>query len=120
MIIPGQIVLEADVARDGKYGPHFEGMATTCQHGWPCTFLVREPVPIGTPPSSSRLSLWDLSDGVVSPKWLNLIIDIATGFLALLSVGIAFKRWRRRRRRLLQFYLSELLLVVLLVSGVLS
>ena len=117
--IPGQVILAPDIYSDGKYGPHFEGMVETCHHGWPCTFLVRESVVVGTPPSL-RLSLWNLAEGVVSLDWTRLAVDLCISLLVLFTAGVMFEYWRRRHRHLLQFHLIDIMAAVLLVGCGLS
>ena len=117
--IPGQIVLTPYLFTPGQCGPDFRQMSETCRHGWPWPFLVREGVVAGVPPAW-RLSLWNLTEGVVSLNWAMFAADLGVWLLCLLIGGVVFERWRRRRRRLFQFYLIDIMAVFLVVACGLS
>ena len=112
--VPGQIVVGPDIFAPGKYGPHFE-CYERCEHGWPLTYLWREPVEFSTYPFW-RLSLWNLSQGVDRWSTTRFLADVAIAILVLLVTGVAFEAWGRRRRAIYQFHVVDLLVLVLVCS----
>ncbi len=112
--LPGQIVLEPNIFREGKYGPHFE-VDEYCEHGWPLVYMRREAVMLEESPYW-RLSLWNVFEGVEWFKVNFLIADIVIGVIMAGASVCLFERWRRRRERLLQFYVSDLLLLTVFVA----
>ena len=98
--IPGRLVYAPGIrsCSDGKYGPHFECGEDSCRHGWPSSFLLREPTELPTSPFW-RLSVWRLSEGIAGWSWWGLAADVLTGVALLVVVGGAFEFSRRRRGR---------------------
>jgi hypothetical protein len=114
--IPGRLVSVPGIrsCNDGKYGPHFGCVEDLCRHGWPSSFLLREPTQLPTSPFW-RLSVWRLSEGITGWSWWALATDVVAGFAVLLLAGGAFELWRRRRGRL-QICLIDVFVIFTLVA----
>ncbi len=91
-------------------------------HGWPLTFLARDPFPETTPPSAG-ISYWGLTTNV---RWFRLdalLADIVLLVALLWVTGWLFENWRRRRNHILQLHVIDVLLIAVVVavgSGVLA
>jgi hypothetical protein len=117
--VPGQIVQIPPMDGNGQYGPEFYNMWEQCHHGFPFTFLVREPIELKVPPNY-RFSLWRLNEGIVSFHGLQFAGDVVFGACAMIIAGLLFEKWRRRRNRLLQLHLIDLIILTTLAACVLS
>lgn len=113
--VPGQVVVSPDIFANGKYGPHFD-VDEHCEHGWPFTYLQREPVLTGGWPDM-RLSPWKLFEGVDRFSISILIVDVILGLALTAVAGFLFEVWRRRRKRLLQFSIADLFVLVAIVAA---
>ena len=57
--VPGQLVFEL-VDVDAKYGIDFNVYPTSCEHGWPLTYLWRDPYAVVASQMWSEPSVWDV------------------------------------------------------------
>ncbi|HEX7379673.1 MAG TPA: hypothetical protein VF278_21295 [Pirellulales bacterium] len=79
------------------------------EHGWPSTWLVRQPA------DGSTENLWALSENVCYLDWFAAAANVIV-CLALLASFAAAIEWRRRRRhRVWQFTIGDLLGVILIL-----
>lgn len=80
------------------------------EHGWPSTWLVRQPA------DGSTENLWTLSENVCYLDGFAAAANVIV-CLALLASFAAAIEWRRRRRhRVWQFTIGDLLAVILILS----
>lgn len=84
---------------------------TVCDHGWPCTWLVRNGL-------HDDEDLWTITADVCRFDGLALAANLLVGLTILAPLAAAVE-WRRRRRlRIWQFTLADLLLVTLIAGGI--
>ncbi len=111
---PGRIAIRWDVlaAKDSlnptypRFQEHRE-----CLHGWPWTYLRRDPfVSSGSPPTI-RLSYWLVGSSVTWFSIVRLFLDLLfAGCVLWISVHL-FERWRQRHVTLLQMHVIDVLSV---------
>jgi hypothetical protein len=112
--IPGQIVEGPVIDASGQWGPDlFRTIGDMFHHGWPFTFLVREPAQSAAWPPP--LPTWNLGEGVIECSWWRMTADILIGLLLFFVAGAAFERWRRRRGRF-QLQLIDMFVASTLVA----
>ena len=113
--IPGQVVLDANLAESDKYGEPFWGnLYATREHGWPLMYARREPVyPNG--PWSYRLSLWRVTEGVKEFRPLPLLLDVGIAVVGLFLIGMLCERRLRTARRM-QISLASALFVISVIA----
>lgn len=87
---------------------------STCEHGWPRVWLVRDPVWFNS------ASVWALTDDVCRVDWLALAADLLTALTLLVAIAAAIEWRRRRRHRIWQFSLGDMILAMLVVAGAMS
>jgi Leucine-rich repeat (LRR) protein len=120
--VPGQIVRSPSLSEGWHEGFEFM-LEDELQHGWPATYLWREPsglpIPWAMPPAGWR-SLWPLSENVKRWNLASLALDVFVGLAVLALSSAGYEAWRRRRVKLGQFHLSDLLALVAVASVVLG
>ncbi|HEX5442236.1 MAG TPA: hypothetical protein VFW87_00345 [Pirellulales bacterium] len=100
--VPGEYVL---------FGRDFPvGAEVCCEHGWPCTWLVRKGLH-GAPEG-----LWDITADVCRFDGTALATDMGLAMLILATLAVALEWRRRMRHRIWQFTLAEIFLTTLAVS----
>ena len=116
--VPG----ERTITFDGIPKPPLIGltmMRDRIEHGWPCTYLVRdERVGDIDPVTGERqlTSLWSFRQDFMSLSLWRLVANFAITIVVVLVVALIFDRWRRRRRRIWQLTMVDLLALTAIVA----
>ena len=114
--VPGQVVVAPDPLQSDPSPPRL-GSCRTCEHGWPLTHMWRESVVVGT---TTRLSVWSLSEGIQRISYFHLALNLIAGAVVLLLGAVFYEAWRRRRSKIYQFHVSDMLILIAVVSVVLA
>lgn len=101
--VPGEYVYSGP-------GPLY-GEEECCDHGWPCTWLVRKGL------HGAPADLWDVTADVCRFDALALAANVSIALIILVPLALALEARRRRRHRIWQFTLADLLLATLAVGG---
>ncbi|HUE71614.1 MAG TPA: hypothetical protein VMP01_12080 [Pirellulaceae bacterium] len=113
--VPGQY---AFVFERSTYLGVESGHVPRLVHGWPITYLVREPSVGMLLEGPTQVSCWNLSSKVEQFHWqaiaANAVLVVATAIL----VGALFELWRRGRRHLWQIHLRDLALLTTFIAVV--
>lgn len=83
--------------------------AQIVEHGWPCTWLVRQPA------DGSTENLWALSENVCYLDGVAAAANVIVCLTLLASFTAAIEWRRRRRHRVWQFTIGDMLAVILIL-----
>lgn len=90
---------------------HPFGDSKICEHGWPCTWLVRDGLHNDEGP-------WTITADVCRFDGFALAANLLVGLMMLVPLAAAVEWRRRRRHRIWQFTLADLLLATLVAGGI--
>lgn len=88
---------------------HPFGDNKVCDHGWPCTWLVRDGL-------RNDEGLWTITADVRRFDGFALAVNLLAGLMILAPLAATVEWRRRRRHRIWQFTLADLLLATLAVG----
>lgn len=119
--VPGQLTNRLYIGgKDENYPLVADfGYTTRFEHGWPFTYLAREPeltnASWGPCIAENVVDCWTLWLGVEQFSLSSLLLNAVLGVIAAAASGLVFEIWRRRHQHWWQFHLSDMFISTAIV-----